>query len=100
MFWQNLSPGDVVCLVSLPYLAMCGIFYYHLDNMAEKIIKESALCEDDENQLLWMINAIALPMFLLAPILSLFGIQGQLIHWLVWGKLEARNFPKELAKGG
>lgn len=95
-----MSLGDTVCLISLPYLVLCGVFYHHLDNVTEKIIKESALCEDDENQLSWMANAIALPMFLLAPILYLFGMQEQLIHWLVWGKLEARYFSNELMKGG
>lgn len=95
-----MSSGDVVCFISLPYLVMCGVFYHYLDSATQKIIEESGLHEEDENQLQWMVSAAALPIFLLAPILYFFGMQDQLIHWLVWGKLEARNFKNELTKGG
>lgn len=95
-----MSLGDTVCLISLPYLVLCGYLSYQLDKAAGSIVENSMLHEEDEEQLLWMINAMALPIFLLSPILYLFGIQDQIIHWLVWGKLEARNFKNELTKGG
>lgn len=93
-----MSSGDVVCLISLPYLVMCGVFYHHLDKTTQKVIEESGLQEEDENQLQWMVSAAALPIFLLAPILYFFGMQDQLIHWLIWKNLERRSLLQ--AKGG
>lgn len=95
-----MNSGDAICLISLPYLIMCGIFYHFLDKTTQKIIEEGGLHEEDENQLQWMVSAAALPIFLSAPILYFSGMQDQFIHWLVWGKLEARNFKNEPTKGG
>lgn len=93
-----MSLGDTVCLISLPYLVLCGYLSYQLDETIENIIKDSMFNEEDEEQLLWMANAMALPIFLLSPILYLFEIQNHLIYWLVWKKIEKKSLLQ--LKGG